>query len=47
MNALPRLWQAWLATLQTIARDKGVVLILGLAPLIYGFFTPGLMAPRS
>ncbi len=40
MNALSRLWQAWLATLQTIARDKGVVLILGLAPLIYGFFYP-------
>lgn len=40
MTALSRLWLAWLATLQTIARDKGVVLILGLAPLIYGFFYP-------
>lgn len=40
MNALSSLWQAWLTTLQTIARDKGVVLILGLAPLIYGFFYP-------
>ncbi|WP_180125561.1 ABC transporter permease [Rhodoferax sp. BLA1] len=40
MNALSRLWQAWLATLKTIARDKGLVLILGLAPLIYGFFYP-------
>ena len=40
MNALARLWQAWLATLQTIVRDKGVVLIMGLAPLIYGFFYP-------
>jgi ABC-2 type transport system permease protein len=35
-----RLWQAWLATLQTILRDQGVLLILGLAPLIYGFFYP-------
>ena len=40
MNALSRLWQAWLATLQTITRDKGVLLIMGLAPLIYGFFYP-------
>ncbi|MCB8748607.1 ABC transporter permease [Rhodoferax sp. U2-2l] len=40
MSALSRLWQAWLATLKTIASDKGVVLILGLAPLIYGFFYP-------
>lgn len=40
MNGLSRLWQAWLATLTTITRDKGVLLIMGLAPLIYGFFYP-------
>ena len=40
MNTWSRLWQAWVATLHTIVRDKGVVLILGLAPLIYGFFYP-------
>jgi ABC-2 type transport system permease protein len=40
MNALSRLWQAWLTTLAAIARDQGVLLIMGLAPLIYGFFYP-------
>ena len=40
MNSLARLWHAWRATLQTILRDKGVVLIMCLAPLIYGFFYP-------
>ncbi|HEX5698067.1 MAG TPA: ABC transporter permease, partial [Rhodoferax sp.] len=40
MRAIRRLLQAWVSTLSTIARDKGVLLIMGLAPLIYGFFYP-------
>ena len=40
MQAIGRLLQAWVSTLRTIARDKGVVLIMGLAPLVYGFFYP-------
>lgn len=40
MQAIRRLVLAWVSTLSTIARDKGVLLIMGLAPLVYGFFYP-------
>lgn len=40
MQAFARLRHGWLATLTTIARDHGVLLIMGWAPLIYGFFYP-------
>lgn len=34
------LWSAWLQTLATICRDKGVLLLLVAAPVLYGFFYP-------
>lgn len=34
------LWSAWLQALATIARDKGVLLLLVAAPVLYGFFYP-------
>lgn len=40
MQAIRRLVLAWVSTLSTIARDNGVLLIIGLAPLVYGFFYP-------
>lgn len=47
MNALGQLFTAWLETLKAIATDKGVLLIMGLAPLIYGFFYPWPYAQQS
>lgn len=32
--------RAWVSTLVTLARDKGVVLLLVAAPVLYGFFYP-------
>ncbi|WP_462387643.1 ABC transporter permease [Acidovorax sp. Q11] len=41
MNTAPRnLLHAWLLALATIARDKGVLLLLIGAPVLYGFFYP-------
>ena len=47
MTALPsqpatphNLLHAWLAALATVARDKGVLLLLIGAPVLYGFFYP-------
>ncbi|MBP8285767.1 MAG: ABC transporter permease [Rhodoferax sp.] len=40
MAVARRLFMGWLFTLKTIAGDKGVLIILALAPLIYGFFYP-------
>ena len=47
MTALPsqpatphNLLHAWLAALATVVRDKGVLLLLIGAPLLYGFFYP-------
>lgn len=40
MHAAKRVLCAWGATLKIIARDKGVLLVLGLAPMVYGFFYP-------
>lgn len=34
------LWSAWLQALATICRDKGVLLLLVAAPVLYGFFYP-------
>ncbi len=34
------LWSAWLQALATIGRDKGVLLLLVAAPVLYGFFYP-------
>ncbi|KRC14781.1 ABC transporter permease [Acidovorax sp. Root217] len=34
------LWSAWLQALATISRDKGVLLLLVAAPVLYGFFYP-------
>lgn len=34
------LWSAWLQALGTIGRDKGVLLLLVAAPVLYGFFYP-------
>lgn len=38
--ARTRLLPAWAATLRAVLRDKGVLLVLLVAPLIYGFFYP-------
>jgi ABC-2 type transport system permease protein len=40
MQAKTSVWRAWLDTLKTIATDKGVLLLIAIAPLIYGFFYP-------
>ena len=40
MQALGQLVRAWRDTLKAIIGDKGVLLIMGIAPLIYGFFYP-------
>lgn len=46
MTALPpdrartHLLAAWAATLRAVLRDKGVLLVLMVAPVIYGFFYP-------
>lgn len=40
MQAKTSVWRAWLDTLKTIAADKGVLLLIAIAPLIYGFFYP-------
>ena len=40
MQAARRVLRAWSATLQAIARDRGVLLVMVLAPLVYGFFYP-------
>lgn len=40
MHAAKRVLRAWIATLKMIARDKGVLLVMGLAPLVYGFIYP-------
>ena len=47
MRALRQLFAAWHDTLKAIAGDKGVLLIMGLAPLIYGFFYPWPYAQQS
>ena len=47
MRALRQLFAAWLDTLKAIAGDKGVLLIMGLAPPIYGFFYPWPYAQQS
>ena len=40
MQAQSSVWRAWVDTLKTIAADKGVLLLIAIAPLIYGFFYP-------
>lgn len=40
MQTKTSVWRAWLDTLKTIAADKGVLLLIAIAPLIYGFFYP-------
>lgn len=41
VNTVPRnLFHAWLAALAVVARDKGVLLLLIGAPILYGFFYP-------
>lgn len=40
MNASGQILAAWLATLKAVARDKGVMLLLVAAPVVYGFFYP-------
>ena len=40
MQAKSSFWRAWLDTLKAIAADKGVLLLIVMAPLIYGFFYP-------
>ena len=40
MQAQSSVWRAWVDTLETIAADKGVLLLIAIAPLIYGFFYP-------
>lgn len=33
-------WAAWRATWWTVLRDRGVLLVLAIAPVLYGFFYP-------
>lgn len=40
MQVQSSVWRAWLDTLKAIAADKGVLLLIVIAPLIYGFFYP-------
>ncbi len=40
MQAKTSIWRTWVDTLKTIAADKGVLLLIAIAPLIYGFFYP-------
>ncbi|NML86750.1 ABC transporter permease [Polaromonas sp.] len=40
MQAQSSVWRAWVDTLKTIAADKGVLLLIAIAPVIYGFFYP-------
>ena len=40
MQAKSSVWRAWLDTLKAIAADKGVLLLIVIAPAIYGFFYP-------
>lgn len=40
MQAKTSVWRAWLDTLKAISADKGVLLLIAIAPLIYGFFYP-------
>ena len=40
MQAKSSLWRAWVDTLKAIAADKGVLLLIVIAPVIYGFFYP-------
>ncbi|MFC6280621.1 MULTISPECIES: ABC transporter permease [Polaromonas] len=40
MQAFRKLIGAWADTLRAIAGDTGVLLIVGIAPLLYGFFYP-------
>lgn len=40
MGGAGQIWRAWLATLKAVAQDKGALLLLVLAPLVYGFFYP-------
>ena len=40
MQVQSSVWRAWLNTLKAIAADKGVLLLIVMAPLIYGFFYP-------
>ena len=39
-RARRRFLAAWLATLGDVLRDRGVLLVLLAAPLVYGFFYP-------
>lgn len=40
MQAKSSVWRAWVDTLKAIAADKGVLLLIVIAPVIYGFFYP-------
>ena len=40
MQAQSSVWRAWVDTLKAIAADKGVLLLIVIAPVIYGFFYP-------
>ncbi|NDP63093.1 ABC transporter permease [Polaromonas sp.] len=40
MQTQSSVWRAWVDTLKTIAADKGVLLLIAIAPVIYGFFYP-------
>ena len=40
MQAKSSVWRVWVDTLKAIAADKGVMLLIVIAPVIYGFFYP-------
>ncbi|WP_374521786.1 ABC transporter permease [Hydrogenophaga sp.] len=40
------LWQAWWQALLEVVRDKGVLLLLAGAPVLYGFFYPWFYGPE-
>jgi len=40
MQVPSSVWRAWLDTLKAVAADKGVLLLIVIAPVIYGFFYP-------
>lgn len=42
----PTFWDGFLETFKGIFSDKGVLLLLMIAPIIYGFFILGHIRPR-
>ena len=40
-NGFTAFTSAWLSTIESILKDRAVLLLLLVAPVVYAFFTPG------